>query len=105
MSILARLRDSALTAIWLEVSERTVHDRISGRLQCADAASPPAVKSAKFAETTGCPYCDGPLVRRNDDDEVVLQTRLLNLKRRPSQLAGLLRQESILHRIDGNPRS
>jgi len=36
MSILTRLRIALDLAIWLEVSEQTVHDRISGRLQCAE---------------------------------------------------------------------
>src|SRR5947208_11589485 len=68
MSILARLRTALDLAIWLEVSEQTVLDRIAGRLQCGACGFTTSVKSAKFAERPVCPYCDGPLVRRGDDD-------------------------------------
>ena len=102
MSILTRLRTALDLAIWLEVSEQTVHDRISGRLQCAECGFTTSGKSAKFAERPVCPYCDGPLVRRNDDDEVVLQTRLSEFEKKTQPLAAFYGKMSILHRIDGN---
>ena len=102
MSILARLRTALDLAIWLEVSEQTVRDRISGRLQCAECGFTTSGKSAIFAERPVCPYCDGPLVRRNDDDEVVLQTRLSEFEKKTQPLAAFYGKMSILHRIDGN---
>ena len=63
-------------AIWLDVSEQTVNDRISSRLQCGNpAASQPGGGREVFAERPICPYCDGPLVRRTDDETTVLQKR------------------------------
>src|SRR6267154_134907 len=73
MSILARLRTALELAIWLEVSERPV-----------------------------CPYCDGPLVRRSDDDVAVLQKRLSEFETKTQPLASFYGKTSILHRIDGN---
>jgi adenylate kinase family enzyme len=67
-SILARLRTALDLAIWLEVSEQTVRDRIAGRLQCGECGFTTSSSSAQFSERAVCPYCDGPLVRRNDDD-------------------------------------
>lgn len=89
-------------AIWLEVSEQTVRDRIGSRLQCRGCGFTTSVSSAHFAERPVCPFCDGPLVRRNDDDPAVLQKRLqeFNLKTQP--LADFYAKLSILHRIDGN---
>jgi len=49
-----------------------------------------------------CPYCDGPLVRRNDDDLSVLQTRLNEFTTKTQPLAEFYGKMSILHRIDGN---
>ncbi len=43
--------------------------------------------SATFAERPICPYCDGPLVRRNDDDVEVLQKRLQEFNAKTQPLA------------------
>jgi adenylate kinase len=101
-SILKRLHTALDLAIWLEVSEQTVRDRISGRLQCRSCGFTTSVTSAKFAERPVCPYCDGPLVRRNDDDESVLRTRLQEFHAKTEPLAAFYDKMSILHRIDGN---
>lgn len=102
LSILTRLRTSLDLAIWLEVSEETVRARISGRLQCRSCGFTTSVTSAKFAERPVCPYCDGPLVRRNDDDLSVLQTRLKEFATKTQPLADFYGKMSILRRIDGN---
>ncbi len=60
-SILARLRTALDLAIWLEVSEQTVRDRIAGRLQCGECGFTTSSSSAQFSERAVCPYCDGPL--------------------------------------------
>ncbi len=102
LSILNRLHTSLDLAIWLEVSEETVRARISGRLQCRSCGFTTSVTSAKFAERPVCPYCDGPLVRRNDDDMSVLQIRLREFNTKTQPLADFYRKMSILHRVDGN---
>ena len=101
-SILARLRTALDLAIWLEVSEETVRDRISSRLQCRSCGFTTSAASAKFAERPVCPYCDGPLVRRNDDDLTVLQNRLAEFKSKTQPLAEFYKKMSIVYRIDGN---
>jgi adenylate kinase len=101
-SILQRLRTALDLAIWLEVSEKTVHDRIGGRLQCRNCGFTTSVTSAKFAERPICPYCEGPLVRRSDDDESVLRNRLQEFHTKTEPLAQFYGKMSILHRIDGN---
>lgn len=89
-------------ALWLEVSEATVRDRISNRLQCRGCGFTTSVSSAKFAERPICPFCDGPLVRRNDDDEGVLQKRLEQFNSKTQPLASFYDKLSVLHRVDGN---
>jgi adenylate kinase len=101
-SILTRLRTALDLVIWLEVTEETVRDRISGRLQCRSCGFTTSVNSAKFAERSVCPYCDGPLVRRNDDDLSVLQTRLREFATKTQPLGDFYGKMSILRRIDGN---
>jgi adenylate kinase len=102
LSILSRLRTALDLAIWLEVSEETVRERISGRLQCRSCGFTTSVGSAKFAERSICPYCDGPLVRRTDDDPDVLQARLREFNVKTQPLADFYEKMSILRRIDGN---
>jgi len=102
MSILARLRSALDLVIWLEVSEQTVLDRIAGRLQCGECGFTTSSSSAQFANRPICPYCDGPLERRNDDDVGVLQTRLQEFRTKTEPLASFYEKMSVLHRIDGN---
>ena len=59
--ILQKLRTPLDLAIWLEVSEETVRDRIASRLQCRRCGFTTSLTSAGFAERPICPYCDGPL--------------------------------------------
>ncbi|MBA3833012.1 MAG: nucleoside monophosphate kinase [Chthoniobacterales bacterium] len=89
-------------AIWLEVSEETVRDRIASRLQCRRCGFTTSLTSAGFAERPVCPYCDGPLIRRNDDDASVLQTRLEEFKSKTEPLLSFYEKDDALHRIDGN---
>ncbi|HYY14939.1 MAG TPA: nucleoside monophosphate kinase [Chthoniobacterales bacterium] len=102
LSILKRLRTALDLAIWLEVSEQTVRDRISGRLQCRSCGFVTSATSAHFADRPVCPYCDGRLERRSDDDIAVLQKRLAEFNTKTQPLADFYSKMSILHRIDGN---
>jgi adenylate kinase len=89
-------------AVWLEVTEDTVRDRIGHRLQCRGCGFTTSMSSAHFAERPVCPFCDGPLVRRNDDDPDVLQKRLQEFNSKTQPLADFYGKTGILHRIDGN---
>lgn len=100
--ILRRHRTPLDVAIWLEVSEQTVRDRIGSRLQCRGCGFTTSVSSAHFAERPVCPFCDGPLVRRNDDEPEVLQKRLKEFNAKTQPLAEFYARVSILNKIDGN---
>jgi adenylate kinase len=89
-------------AIWLEVSEQTVRERIAGRLQCRRCGFTTSLTSAGFADRPICPYCDGPLIRREDDDASVLETRLAEFKTKTEPLLSFYEKDHALHRIDGN---
>ena len=96
-------RQTALDlAIWLEVSEQTVRERIAGRLQCRRCGFTTSLTSAGFADRPICPYCDGPLIRREDDDAPVLETRLAEFKTKTEPLLSFYEKDDALHRIDGN---
>jgi adenylate kinase len=100
--ILQKMGTSLDLAIWLEVSEQTVRDRIASRLQCRRCGFTTSLTSAGFADRPICPYCDGPLIRRDDDDASVLQTRLVEFKTKTEPLLSFYESGDTLHRIDGN---
>jgi adenylate kinase len=101
-SILNRHRTPLDLAIWLDVSAQTVNDRIASRLQCQGCGFTTSLSSATFAERPICPYCDGPLVRRNDDDAEVLKKRLEEFEVKTQPLAALYEKAGTLRKIDGN---
>ena len=100
--ILKKLGTTLALAIWLEVSEETVRARISSRLQCRRCGFTTSLTSAGFAERSVCPYCDGPLIRREDDDAAVLQTRLAEFRSKTEPLLSFYQKDGALHRVDGN---
>lgn len=100
--ILQRRETPLDLAIWLEVSEQTVRDRIASRLQCRRCGFTTSLTSASFAQRSICPYCDGPLIRRDDDDASVLPTRLAEFKGKTEPLLSYYEKNGALHRIDGN---
>ncbi|HST30918.1 MAG TPA: nucleoside monophosphate kinase [Chthoniobacterales bacterium] len=101
-TILIGLHSSLDAAIWLDVSEDTVRSRIFGRLQCRTCGFTTSVDSAQFANRPICPYCEGRLERRSDDDLGVLQQRLREYNTKTQPLADFYGKISILRKIDGN---
>lgn len=101
-TILKGLKTSLDYAIWLEVSEETVRARIAGRLQCRTCGFTTSADSAHFDDRPICPYCEGRLERRSDDDMGVLQQRLREYNSKTQPLADFYGKVSILRKIDGN---
>jgi len=101
-SILGSLHTSVDAVIWLEVSEETVRSRISGRLQCRTCGFTTNVNNAEFSNRPICPYCEGRLERRSDDDMSVLQQRLREYNTKTQPLADFYGEMLILRKIDGN---
>ena len=101
-TILKSVQTSLDAAIWLDVSEETVRSRISGRLQCRTCGFTTSVDSAQFANRPICPYCEGRLERRSDDDLGVLQQRLREYNTKTQPLADFYGKMSVLRKIDGN---
>lgn len=89
-------------AIWLDVSADTINDRISHRLQCQSCGFTTSENAAGFSERAVCPFCDGPLVRRTDDDAEVLQKRLSEFNSKTEPVVEHYEKSSALRKIDGN---
>jgi len=101
-SILVRHRTPLDLAIWLDVTPETVAERIASRLQCQGCGFTTSLTSAHFAERPACPYCEGHLVRRNDDDAEILKKRLEEFNAKTQPLAAYYEKAGTLRRIDGN---
>ena len=101
-SILVRHRTPLDLALWLDVTPETVAERIASRLQCQGCGFTTSLTSAHFAERPACPYCEGHLVRRNDDDAEVLKKRLEEFNAKTQPLAAYYEKAGTLRRIDGN---
>ena len=101
-AILQRHRTPLDLAVWLDVSAETISDRISHRLQCQSCGFTTSEAAAGFSERAICPYCDGPLVRRTDDDASVLQTRLSEFNTKTQPLGDFYEKTGTLRKIDGN---
>ncbi|MFN2477107.1 MAG: adenylate kinase family protein [Chthoniobacterales bacterium] len=102
LGILQRHRTPLDLAIWLDVSADTISDRISHRLQCQSCGFTTSEGSATFSERAVCPYCEGPLVRRTDDDAAVLEKRVAEFNTKTQPLADRYEHEGLLRKIDGN---
>lgn len=100
--ILVRHRTPLDLAIWLDVSAETIKDRISHRLQCQSCGFTTTEGAASFSARAICPYCDGPLIRRSDDDAEVLETRLSEFNNKTQPVADFYSGISALRKIDGN---
>lgn len=100
--ILGRHRTPLDLAIWLDVSAETISDRILHRLQCQSCGFTTSEGAAGFSERAVCPYCDGPLVRRTDDDAEVLQTRLSEFNKKTEPLGDFYEKLGALRKINGN---
>ena len=101
-SILVRHKTPLDLALWLDVSPETVAERIASRLQCQGCGFTTSLTSAHFADRPICPYCDGPLVRRNDDGAEVLKKRLEEFNAKTQPLAAYYEKAGTLRKIDGN---
>lgn len=100
--ILVRHRTPLDLAIWLDVSADTIKDRISHRLQCQSCGFTTTEGAASFSARAICPYCDGPLIRRTDDDADILETRLSEFNNKTQPVADFYAGISALRKIDGN---
>src|SRR5438105_14819559 len=100
--ILERHRTPCDLAIWLDVTADTIRDRISHRLQCQSCGFTTSEGAAVFSERAICPYCDGHLIRRTDDDASVLETRLSEFNTKTEPVADHYGRIRVLRKRDGN---
>ena len=72
------------------------------RLQCQSCGFTTSEGAAVFSERAICPYCDGHLIRRTDDNAAVLETRLNEFNTKTQPVADHYGTVSVLRKVDGN---
>jgi adenylate kinase len=93
-------RLDAVIEIKVEASE--VLRRLTGRRLCAVCQTPYHLESAPTKLPGVCDRCGGPLVQRQDDDEVTVVNRLAEYQRKTAPLAEYYRAAGSLRVVDGN---
>jgi adenylate kinase len=100
MDILKRRNASVEKAIFLNVPETILSQRIQQRFQCAQCGTSYSIKEE--GETILCNICQGSnFVRRNDDQQEAMKRRFRVYKESISDLIGYYKDNNVLLELDG----
>ena len=88
-------------AIQIKISDREAIRRLVGRRQCAVCRAIFHVLAAPSALGERCSLCGGKIVKRADDTEAVIRTRLLEYRFMTEPLAAYYRQRGVLLAVNG----
>ena len=88
--------DSVLS---LEVDEKEIMERLSGRRTCAGCGAMYHVRFNPPKEEGRCDKCVGTLLQRDDDKEETIRTRLVNYKKSTEPLIEYYRGSGKVHAV------
>ncbi len=88
--------------IEIKVDPAEVLRRLTGRRLCAVCQTPYHVESAPTRLPGVCDRCGGPLIQRQDDDEMTVLARLDEYQRKTAPLTEYYGAAGLLRVIDGN---
>lgn len=103
-NILNKLGYSVGNVILIDVNEKTLEKRITGRRVCEecnsifninDEANSPQIESI-------CDNCGGKLYQRNDDNLEAFQTRYKMYLEKTEPIIDHYKKQNVLHEVDGN---
>ncbi|MFV1995083.1 MAG: adenylate kinase family protein [Verrucomicrobiales bacterium] len=92
-------------ALYLDVSEEVLEERILHRVQCTECRAIFRLGDEVADIETPCPSCGGSLHRRKDDTPETLQLRLEEYRQKTAPLLGFYRDRGNLFRINGDQSS
>lgn len=90
-------------AIFFDVDESNLLERITGRRTCSDCGAGFHRKFDPPEEDGVCDECGGDLIQREDDQEDVVRTRIEEYRDKTAPLIDHYDEQGKLVRIDGNP--
>lgn len=97
---LKRMGKSVDRAVYFEIPNRQLVERLSGRRTCSKCGTMYHVIGNPSKKNGFCDRCDGPLVQRDDDREEVIMNRLEVYSRQTAPLIQFYSDRGILHRVD-----
>ena len=86
----------------IEVSEKNIVERISGRRTCENCGKVYHLKFIPPPEDGKC-ECGGKLIQRSDEQPEVVKDRLKEYDKKTAPLIDYYQQKGLLKTIDGNP--
>ncbi len=99
-TMLGRRKSPLTAALWLDLDEDRVAERISKRLTCADCGATFRLGSHVQGREEACPECGGTLTTRGDDGSGALAERMLAYRERTEPVAAFYDRRGLLRRID-----
>jgi len=88
-------------AIQIKISDKKAVRRLLGRRQCPMCRAVFHVEEVQPVEQDVCTYCGHALIKRNDDEEAIIQSRLAVYHFMTEPLASYYRQRGVLLAING----
>ena len=91
---------SSLMAFYIDVNDEIIKSRILDRIVCEDCASSFSSKedSPKHPKVAGiCDHCNGTLIKRKDDNEETLVTRLAQYEEKTQPIFDILKNNIEFH--------
>jgi adenylate kinase len=101
-SLLAICHQDLDLALFIDVTEETVVQRMSTRLTCRTCGKVVTLGRHVRSKNDPCPNCGGVLGIRADDNRDALRTRLAEFRKKSLPLTDFYRERSILAVIDGD---
>ncbi|MEM0360823.1 MAG: nucleoside monophosphate kinase [Candidatus Diapherotrites archaeon] len=100
--ILPEFNRSLKKVIYLNVSEKTVLQRLGGRRQCKNCNAIYNVVGMKPKKEGVCDKCGGPLFIRDDDKPEVIRKRLKEYQEKTASLIEHYKKKKLLFEVNAN---
>lgn len=103
-SLLSEIKKNLQVVINLEVDEKLLTERITGRRICSNKAcnTPFHVKFAPPKEDNKCDACGSPLYQRDDDKEELVSARLKTYREQTEPLIEYYTKRGVLKTVNGD---
>lgn len=103
--ILEEFSISLDAALYLDVAEEVVVERLVNRRSCANCGVPYNLLTHRPKQEGICDVCGGTLIHRADDNAETIRHRLQTYKKRTAPLIDFYRSKGILLTIDANKKT
>ena len=88
--------------IYIEVEEKTIYERVSGRRLCRDCGAVYNINSKPSAKGNRCEKCNGELYQRKDEAPEIVATRIESFKKDTFPIIEFYENKGLVYKVDGN---